>query len=290
MKFNFVLAAAVLILLLSIVRGGMRGFLKSCLSLAALVLAGILVMAFNPFVTRFLRDATGLDEWIGAKVQSAVYERLMPDTDTEDGVIVLEQDVTVPADITLPDGTVIPAGTVLPKGTELPAGEAIDELLGLADEGLSVAEESGIIESLPIPQGLKNSLQANNNSAVYAQMGVERFSDYIGSFISSVCLSIIGYAATFLLVFFALHILMLVFNVVDRLPVIHGINHFAGALLGIVKGLIIIELLLLILIPFTVSQWGADILAQVESSRIMSFLYEKNILVTFLMRIVGAGV
>lgn len=55
MKFNFVLAAAVLILLLSIVRGGMRGFLKSCLSLAALVLAGILVMAFNPFVTRFLR-------------------------------------------------------------------------------------------------------------------------------------------------------------------------------------------------------------------------------------------
>ena len=173
---------------------------------------------------------------------------------------------------------------------ELPAGEAIDELLGLADEGLSVAEESGIIESLPIPQGLKNSLQANNNSAVYAQMGVERFSDYIGSFISSVCLSIIGYAVTFLLVFCALHILMLVFNVVDRLPVIHGINHFAGALLGIVKGLIIIELLLLILIPFTASQWGADILAQVESSRIMSFLYEKNILVTFLMRIVGAGV
>ncbi len=287
MDFNYVFIVALLILLASIIRGSIRGFLKSCLSLAALLLAGVLVMAINPFVTGFLRNSTGLDEWIQERAEALIFDGMGAGAETEEDTIILSQDVTVPADIRLPDGTFIPAGTVIPAGTELPAGIGFDEFKEQLDTGLSAAQESQVIESLPLPDSLKNALEENNNSAVYGQMGAEGFTDYIGGFISNICLNIIGYLLTFLLVFFALHILLVVFNVVDRIPVIHGINHMAGALLGIVKGLLILEILLLLLVPFTGTGWGSSILNQVESSRILSFLYHKNILVSFLMKIAG---
>lgn len=282
MVINLVFCAAMLILLLCIIVGGVKGFFKSCLSLVAFVLSGTIVIALNPFVTGFLRNNTKLDEWIESKVEKMItgFE------ETEGDTVVLNQEVTLPVDVELSDGTYLPAGTTVPAGTVLPSGIGFDDLKEQANEQLSAAEQSKIIENLPIPEALRNSLEENNNAAVYKELGVENFTDYIGSFISNICLNIIGYIITFLIVFFALQILMLLFNVVDKLPVIHGINHFAGAILGIVKGFLILEILLLLLIPFSSGGFGQKVLMQVENNGFLSLLYHKNLLIQFMMNIV----
>ena len=82
MEINVVFIAALLILILYIVAGGIKGFLRSSLSLIALILSGVIVMAVNPFVTGFLRDHTGLDEWISSRIESAVTGGLEAGTDT----------------------------------------------------------------------------------------------------------------------------------------------------------------------------------------------------------------
>lgn len=282
MVINLVFCAAMLILLLCIIVGGVKGFFKSCLSLVAFVLSGTIVIALNPFVTGFLRNNTKLDEWIESKVEKMItgFE------ETEGDTVVLNQEVALPVDVELPDGTYLPAGTTVPAGTVLPSGIGFDDLKEQANEQLSAAEQSKVIENLPIPEALRNSLEENNNAAVYKELGVENFTDYIGSFISNICLNIIGYIITFLIVFFALQILMLLFNVVDKLPVIHGINHFAGAILGIVKGFLILEILLLLLIPFSSGGFGQKVLMQVENNGFLSLLYHKNLLIQFVMNIV----
>lgn len=80
---------------------------------------------------------------------------------------------------------------------------------------------------------------------------------------------------------------MIVFDFVDRLPVIHGINHFAGALLGIIKGLLIIEVLLLLLVPFSGTGFGTRVLEQIDRNAVMSALYHKNLLVKLLMGVIS---
>ncbi len=287
MEINLVFIIALLILLMCIILGAFRGFLKGSLSLVALLLAGIIVSAINPLVAGFLRNNTKLDEWIESKVEAMVAGEMNLKVEEGGDTIILGQDVTLPADIRLPDGTYLPAGTTIPAGTELPAGIGFDEFKEQVNTGLSTAEQSKIIEKLPVPQGLQNSLEENNNAAVYARFGVTGFTDYIGKFISNICLNIVGYVLTFLIVFLALHILMLVFDLVDRLPMIHGINHFAGALLGIVKGILVIEILLFILIPFVGTDFGQKLLAQIESNGVMSLLYHKNFLIGILMGVVG---
>ena len=287
MEINLVFIIALLLLLMCIILGAVRGFLKGSLSLIALLFAGIIVSAVNPLVTSFLRNSTKLDEWIESKVDVMVADEMNLKAEEDSDTITLGQDVTLPTDIRLPDGTYLPAGTTIPAGTELPAGAGFDEFKEQINTGLSTAEQSKIIEKLPIPQGLQNSLEENNNAAVYAQFGVTGFTDYIGKFVSNICLNIVGYALTFLIVFFALHILMLVFDIVDRLPVIHGINHFAGALLGIVKGILVIEILLLLLVPFVGTAFGQKLLVQIESNGMMSLMYHKNFLIGMLMGVVG---
>ena len=120
MGINFVFICAIGIVLVNIIIGATRGFLKSSLSLVAFLVAGIVVSALNPFVTGLLRRNTGLDEWISEKVGSVIEARLESAVADrfgegavreEGGNVTLEQDVTLPMDVTLPDGTVLPAGT-----------------------------------------------------------------------------------------------------------------------------------------------------------------------------------
>ena len=301
MGMNFVFLCAIGIIIVNIVSGAMRGFLKSSLSLAALLIAGIVVSAVNPFVTGLLKRNTGLDEWISekvgqaieARIDSAVTDRLGEGAVTEEGgSVTLEQDVTLPMEVTLPDGTKLPAGTRIPAGTTIPSGvlggeQVREQVKKQVDTGLSAADQDKMIDMLPLPQSVKDSLAENNNSAVYEQLGVTYFTDYIGSFVGNVCLNIIGGLLTFMIVFFALHILMLAFNVVDRLPLIHGLNHFAGAILGIFKGFLVLELLLLLLVPFSATDFGVKILAQINDNGFLSALYHGNLLMKLLMGVVG---
>ena len=297
MGINFVFICAIGIVLVNIIIGATRGFLKSSLSLVAFLVAGIVVSALNPFVTGLLRRNTGLDEWISEKVGSVIEARLESAVADrfgegvvreEGGNVTLEQDVTLPMDVTLPDGTVLPAGTRIPAGTTIPSellgGEQVrEQVKRQMDTGLSGAEQDKVIDMLPLPQGLKDTIAENNNNAVYEQLGVEHFTDYIGGFVGNVCLNIVGYLLTFMIVFFALHLVMMALNVVDRLPLIHGINHFAGAILGIFKGFLVLEILFLLLIPFSTTDFGAGVLAQINANGFLRALYHGNILMKLLV-------
>lgn len=134
------------------------------------------------------------------------------------------------------------------------------------------------IESMEIPQQLKDMLVENNNSEVYEMLGVERFADYISSYITSFIVSIISYVLVFIGCFVLIHLLMRWLDLVAKLPILFGLNQAAGAFLGLTQGLLFIWIGCFVLTIFSGTDIGRLLFRQIEGSVFLQFLYSNNIL------------
>ena len=56
--------------------------------------------------------------------------------------------------------------------------ESMQEKIEEQTDQLTVTQQARFIEDLPLPASLKDALQENNNSEVYAVLGVESFTSY----------------------------------------------------------------------------------------------------------------
>ena len=74
-------------------------------------------------------------------------------------------------------------------------------------------------------------------------------------------------------------------NLVTRLPVLHGMNKVAGALLGAVKFLIVIWIIFLALTIVCNTKAGEAALQIVKKDCILSFIYDRDILIRIFMSI-----
>ena len=94
------------------------------------------------------------------------------------------------------------------------------------------AQQRQVIENLQLPETIKKALVDNNNSEIYRILGVDTFFDYVATYLADMALNLAGAVVLFLAVFVGLRILVRWLDLVARLPVIHGINQIAGAILG----------------------------------------------------------
>lgn len=135
-----------------------------------------------------------------------------------------------------------------------------------------------VIEDLELPQNVKNALMENNNSEMYDLLGVQKFTDYIGSYLADLILNSIGFVLLFAIVYLALKLVVRWLDIIAKLPVLSGINKIAGALLGGLKGLVFLWLACLFITAFSGTQWGNMLFRQIEGSKWLSFLYSHNFL------------
>lgn len=135
-----------------------------------------------------------------------------------------------------------------------------------------------VIEGLDLPEPLKKALIENNNSEVYEMLGVNAFTEYVGTYITNVIINMIGFIVLFGLVFALIHVLMAWVDILARLPIINGLNKIAGALLGGLQGLIFFWIICLAVTVFSGTAIGGMIVSQIESSVWLSYLYTHNLL------------
>ena len=74
-------------------------------------------------------------------------------------------------------------------------------------------------------------------------------------------------------------------DVMSRLPVLNGVNHAAGAIVGLLKGLIVVWMALLVLTMFYNSSIGKECLVMVEKDPVLSVLYETDLFVQVFLSI-----
>jgi uncharacterized membrane protein required for colicin V production len=163
--------------------------------------------------------------------------------------------------------------------------ESMKKSIGLqAEEGSDGASsempsvQRTVIEKLDLPQNMKNALIENNNSEMYQLLGVQAFTDYIGSYLANKILNSIGFVILFAAVYVAMKLIVGWLDIISRLPILSGINKIAGALLGGIQGLIFVWLACILITAFSGTSWGLMLSRQIEASKWLSYLYSHNFL------------
>lgn len=143
------------------------------------------------------------------------------------------------------------------------------------NQGAPAAQRS-LIEDLELPQNIKAALIENNNNEMYQVLGVQAFTDYIGSYLADLILNSLAVVLLFSGVYLAIRLVMHWLDIIARLPILSGINKLAGALLGGAEGLIFLWLACLVITAFSGTDWGILAIRQIEMSKWLSFLYRHN--------------
>ncbi len=180
-----------------------------------------------------------------------------------------------------------------PQMRQAVSGVMLD-VLGLEEETESGESEPSYerseIESLNLPQSVKDMLIENNNSEVYGLLGVSQFVEYVGACLADMILSWACTIIMFLVTWILIHMMVRWLNLIARLPIIHGLNKIAGTFLGLAQGLILLWVGALFLNLFSATPTGMELLAQVEASPWLSFLYHYNMLDFVIQGVLRGGI
>lgn len=152
----------------------------------------------------------------------------------------------------------------------------IDELKSKLPSAAPTEAKRQFIEDLALPDQWKELLIENDNIDVYQKLDVDAFAEYLGSLLADAIIRSAGFVILFILFYVLLKVLAGVLDVVARLPVLSGVNQLAGALLGGIEALFFLWLAFLALSAFSAFPWAESLLAQIEASPWLSFLYRYN--------------
>ena len=242
-------------LLSMVLYGHYRGFLRLAVSMSALVLSLVIVNIAMPYVNGFLKENTEIHQSIGKGLLKMAGSALI----TEDGVdpVVISEE-----------------------------SEAAMEY-----EGIQIpAKQRELIEQLNIPEQMKSVLLENNNREIYDLLGVDVFLDYVGTYLGGMVFNLIGSTILYVLVYIGIRFDIKWMDLIARLPILHGINQIAGAVLGGLQGLLLVWFLCLVIRICAEMTWTQTFLAQIRSSFWLGFLYENNVFNWIFIRILNAFV
>ncbi len=167
---------------------------------------------------------------------------------------------------------------ILVPGDDEEAGENILEKELVREEQIS------LLENAKIPEMFRQSLLENNNHEAYAMLGVESFGEYVGAYIAKVISDLLAFVISFVVVIILAIVLVKVLGIVDKLPLIGGVNRVAGGALGTVIGIMAIWILFLIITIFYDTSIGQACFEQISQSKVLGFLYDGNILMKYVTR------
>ena len=161
-------------------------------------------------------------------------------------------------------------------GWEAPAAEEIQ---------LPSAQRTAI-ERMDLPQTLKDILLENNNNEIYQMLGVQEFTEYVSAYLADILINVLVTDFLFIVSFILIHFLIKWLDLVARLPIISGLNHIAGAVVGLLEGLLILWTAGFVLSLCSATPTGQMLEAQVYASPWLTFLYRYNIIYMILEGII----
>lgn len=157
---------------------------------------------------------------------------------------------------------------------------------GVADLEIKLPKEQEfqVIENAEIPDVFKKMLLNNNNEEVYRTLGVKSFQEYIGAYITKVLADAIAFLALFVIVLIAFPIVIKILDLVNKLPVIGGMNRLAGAAVGLLIGLAIVWVFFIVVTLAYNTAFGKSCFDAIESSAFLAKLYDSNILLNMIVK------
>jgi len=277
--------------------GWKKGIIKIVVSLATLIITLLLAVFIAPAVCQGLKTATKLDEGLQEIVYNVIMQqKLKGDAGTagEDGK---------PQD-TQENGNISGIVGELPeelKNIEADKGDIDKYLNQIADNaGKASAYAGQIIDKLNLPdnvkeqmkqmvseQNIRNMIENNEITNIINQTDGSLQSVMVcaaATKLADLIFRAIVYTIVFIVVFAILRVIVVATDIVSRLPVIRQANKAVGLVLGLVEGLIAVWIMFVVITACGSMEWAADALTDISSSKLLSMLYESDIILKMIFK------
>ena len=169
----------------------------------------------------------------------------------------------------------------LTEMVEVPEGVSAEEIATIE---LPREQQISLIEGAGLPSVIRDMLLENNNNEVYEALGVTNFVDYIGAYITKLIADILSFLIAWIVVTIIARVLMGVIGIIDKLPVIGGVNKLAGAVVGAGIALIIVWILFILVTLLYNTTVGQACMTDIAASQILTKLYDGNALMKFITK------
>ena len=148
-------------------------------------------------------------------------------------------------------------------------------------------EQIGVIENSKLPEVFQELILENNNNEIYKSLGVASFGEYLVKYFAKLLTNVIAFLLTFLIVTIVLRTIIYMLGLISDLPIIGGANRLAGGAVGLAKALIIVWVVFVIITLMYDSKFGATCLQCIEENEFLSYLYDRNLLLNFMVKFRG---
>jgi len=141
-----------------------------------------------------------------------------------------------------------------------------------------VENQTKTINSYEIPDVLKDNLILNNTKQMYQTLLVSMFEEYVSAYLAKTAVKAMSFVILFVVLIIAFNVLLKIVDIISKIPVIKGLNKFAGAILGCSEALIIMWVFFFFAVMFIGNDSGSKLLQMIADSKFLSFLFNSNIL------------
>lgn len=152
----------------------------------------------------------------------------------------------------------------------------------LTEIDLTREQQISLIEGADVPEIFRKILLDNNNSEIYEALGVTTFVEYTYKYLAKLIADIIAFLLTFLVITIVARIATYVLGIIGKLPIIGGINRFAGGVLGVATGLILTWTLFIVITLLYKTDFAITCFQNIEDSIILKLLYDNNVLMNYI--------
>lgn len=146
-------------------------------------------------------------------------------------------------------------------------------------------EEIDTIENLDLPDNVKGWLIANCNGETFLESGVDNVCSYIAKSLTAMVMRGISYVLTLLVLLLLLHILIMVLDVTNYIPIVKSINKAGGAIFGAGQGILIVWIFMGIVTLLSTFSWAYQIIQMIDESPLLAWLYKKDIFLKIIVDI-----
>lgn len=140
-------------------------------------------------------------------------------------------------------------------------------------------KEEDFIESLPLPQFLKNKIQESNTLTEYRTVGVNSFKEYIVAKLSDITMKAIAFLMLSVVIYILLRIIFHLLKIISRIPILRGLNKILGMVIGLAEGLLILWCICILIMAFSTSDLGTKCVEVIQQSKVLSLIYDHNLLI-----------
>ncbi|MFA9378571.1 MAG: CvpA family protein [Lachnotalea sp.] len=128
------------------------------------------------------------------------------------------------------------------------------------------------VDDTKMPTIIKNFLlESKRGESITANI-----TDYISTKLADTIINAISFAISFVVITLVLRTTLFTLDIIANLPIIKGINQYAGLILGAGEGIVIVWLLFLVLAIMVNTEVGIILNKYIEDSAFLSFIYNNN--------------